>query len=409
MKYIDKHSDTKSVTTPLHLWEGLGVGLLLCFFSACTNVASDNSVAFTGPFLQYDSLWAHSGSYSEKVEIKYAKGLKVDYREDGIHVFISNPDPKARNSKTEEVVIPSPSGSLSTGEGGGRGHKRFICTTALQLGNFEVLGMEERIVGMNSLKNVFSPKIKQQLAEGKTVRVGKEGNFDLEAVIASKPDYIFVSASKYGGFESLKECGIPLISHHGYRETDPLGQAEWIKLIGLLTGETQRANAVFEDIESKYNAIKTKVAAAKAKRKTLPTILSGRQIRDGWYVMGGKSYMARIFADAGVDYIMKDIDEAGGTALDFESVYAKGINADYWQIDGTFDDEFTLNDLTTEDARYGDIKAYKDQHVLFCNFAKTPYRELGGLEPHRLLSDFVKAFYPEVLPNYTPKYYKLMK
>ena len=396
---MDKHSDKKKVTTPLPLWEGLGVGLLIALFlSACTNVATDNSVAFTGPFLQYDSLWAHSDSYSEKVEIKYAKGLKVDYREDGIHVFISNPDPKARNSKTEEVVLT-----------GKESQKRFICTTALQLGNFEVLGMEERIVGMNSLKNVFSPKIKQQLADGKTVRVGKEGNFDLEAVIASKPDYIFVSASKYGGFESLKECGIPLISHHGYRETDPLGQAEWIKLIGLLTGETRRANAVFEDMESKYNAIKAKVAAAKAKRKTLPTILSGRQIRDGWYVMGGKSYMARIFADAGVDYIMKDIDEAGGRALDFESVYAKGINADFWQIDGTFDDEFTLNDLTTEDARYGDIKAYKDQHVLFCNFAKTPYRELGGLEPHRLLSDFVKAFYPEVLPNYTPKYYKLMK
>ena len=410
MKYMDKHSDTKRVTTPLQLWEGRGVGLLLCIFSACTNVATDNSVAFTGPFLQYDSLWAHSGSYSEKVEIKYAKGLKVDYREDGIHVFISNPDPKARNSKTEEVVIPSPpSGSLSTGEGGGRGPKRFICTTALQLGNFEVLGMEERIVGMNSLKNVFSPKIKQQLADGKTVRVGKEGNFDLEAVIASKPDYIFVSASKYGGFESLKDCGIPLISHHGYRETHPLGQAEWIKLIGLLTGDTRRANAVFEDIESKYNAIKAKVAIVKSKKKELPTILSGRQIRDGWYVMGGKSYMARIFADAGVDYIMKDMDETGGTSLDFESVYAKGINADFWQIDGTFDDEFTLNDLTTEDARYGDIKAYKNQHVLFCNFAKTPYRELGGLEPHRLLSDFVKAFYPEVLPNYTPKYYKLMK
>ena len=386
-----------------------GLGGCVLFFSlfSCTNVATDNNVAFTGPFLQYDSLWAHSGTYSDKVEIKYAKGLKVDYREDGIHVFISNPDPKARNSKTEEVVIPS--GSLSSGEGIGRGHKRFICTTALQLGNFEVLGMEERIVGMNSLKNVFSPKIKQQLADGKTVRVGKEGNFDLEAVIASKPDYIFVSASKYGGFESLKECGIPLISHHGYRETDPLGQAEWIKLIGLLTGETRRANAVFEDIESKYNAIKAKVALVKAKKKNLPTILSGRQIRDGWYVMGGKSYMARIFADAGVDYIMKDMDETGGTALDFESVYAKGINADFWQIDGTFNDEFTLSDLTIEDARYGDIKAYKDQHVLFCNFAKTPYRELGGLEPHRLLSDFVKAFYPEVLPNYTPKYYKLMK
>ena len=391
-----KYSTAKNTIRKFPLG-GIG-GLFLCVLTACTNVATDNNVAFTGPFLQYDSLWAHSDSYSEKVEIKYAKGLKVDYREDGIHVFISNPDPKARNSKTEEVVLT-----------GKESQKRFICTTALQLGNFEVLGMEERIVGMNSLKNVFSPKIKQQLADGKTVRVGKEGNFDLEAVIASKPDYIFVSASKYGGFESLKECGIPLISHHGYRETHPLGQAEWIKLIGLLTGETRRANAVFEDIESKYNAIKAKVATIKAKKKELPTILSGRQIRDGWYVMGGKSYMARIFADAGVDYIMKDMDETGGTSLDFETVYAKGINADYWQIDGTFDDEFTLNDLTTEDARYGDIKAYKNQHVLFCNFAKTPYRELGGLEPHRLLSDFVKAFYPEVLPNYTPKYYKLMK
>lgn len=102
----------KSIIIPLAL-----MGVL----SACTNVANDNSVAFTGPFLQYDSLWAHSGTYSEKVEIKYAKGLKVDYREDGIHVFISNPDPKARNSKTEEVVIPSSSGSLPTEEGGGRG------------------------------------------------------------------------------------------------------------------------------------------------------------------------------------------------------------------------------------------------------------------------------------------------
>ena len=101
MKYIHKHSDTKRVTTPLHLWEGLGVGLFIALLFSCTNVATDNSVAFTGPFLQYDSLWAHSGSYSEKVEIKYAKGLKVDYREDGIHVFISTPDPKARNSKTE--------------------------------------------------------------------------------------------------------------------------------------------------------------------------------------------------------------------------------------------------------------------------------------------------------------------
>ena len=93
-----------------------------------------------------------------------------------------------------------------------------------------------------------------------------------------------MSASKHGGFEALKECGIPLISHHGYKETNPLGQAEWIKLVGLLTGETRRANAVFAEIESRYLALRDEVQAsiANGKQASLPTIISGRQLRDGW-------------------------------------------------------------------------------------------------------------------------------
>ena len=301
------------------------------------------------------------------------------------------------------------------GEGGGRGLGRggtssFICTTALQLGNFEILGLENRIVGINSLKNIFSQNILKQIANGTTQRVGREGNFDLEAIIAAKPDYIFVSASKYGGFEALKDCGIPLVPHHGYKETDPLGQAEWIKLVGLLTGQTQRANAVFDYIEKEYLQLKQRVAQATAKvGKEKPTVLSGRQLRDGWYVMGGKSYMAALFRDAGAEYIMSDLPNTGGTTLDFESVYARGINADFWQTDGSFDEVYTLDDLATEDARYRDIKAFKDERVLFCNLTKKPYRELAGVEPHIMLADFVKAFHPELLPAYTPKYYECLK
>lgn len=377
---------------------------ILCIFAAllltaCANVAETNTVAYSGPFLQYDSLWAQSDKYPDKIEIHYAKGLKVDYRADGVHVFITNP--AVKNSPVEEVVIK-----------GDATKKRFICTTALQLGNFEILGIENRIVGMNSLKNVFAPKILQQLADGTTVRVGKEGNFDLEAVIAAKPDYIFVSASKFGGFESLRECGIPLISHHGYKETDPLGQAEWIKLVGLLTGETRRANAIFSDIERKYKDISATVKALKTPGKKVPTILSGRQIRDGWYVMGGRSYMAKIFSDAGAKYVFADgptANATGGVTLDFEVAYARGIKADFWQTDGIFDGEYTLDVLQTEDPRYADIAAFKNKHVLFCNLSQTPYRELGALEPHRILADFVKALHPEVLPNYEPKYYKVIR
>ncbi len=348
-------------------------------------------------FQMTDSVLEHADEFSDTITIKYAKGLQVGYEQDGIHVKINNPDPQATHSKPEEIIIRQPS-------------KRFICTTALQLGNFEVLGLEDMIVGMNSLKNLFSPKMKEQMKNGQTVKIGKEGNFDLEAVIASKPDYIFVSASKHGGFEVLKECDIPIISHHGYKETDPLGQAEWVKLIGLLTGETKRANAVFDNIEKKYLKLKEETASMiSSKKEERPTVISGRQIRDGWYIVGGKSYMAQIFKDAGADYVMSDNPDSGGTTLDFESVYAKGINADFWQTDGSFDGEYTLQTLAAEDERYTTMDAYKNKKVIFCNLSETPYRELASVQPHLLLADFVKAFHQELLPNYQPRYYKLIK
>lgn len=353
-------------------------------------------------FSSQDSILAHADEYSDTIEIRYAKGLKVSYETDGIHVSISNPDPTAQHAKAEELVITQPA-------------HRFVVTTALQAGNFEVLGLEDRIVGMNSLKNLFSPRLKEQLGNGKTLQIGKEGDFDIESVIAMQPDFIFVSASKHGGFEALRDCNIPLISHHGYKETDPLGQAEWIKLIGLLTGETRRANAVFSDIEEKYNKLKEEAKNATPSTQgatstlTGRKIASGRQIRDGWYVVGGQSYMARIFADAGADYIMKDNEESGGTTMDFEAAYAKSVDADFWQIDGAYDGDFTLQTLAEEDARYTSMKAYKQQHVLFCNLSQTPYRELAGVQPHLVLADFVKAFHPDILPHYTPTFYHLIK
>lgn len=376
------------------------------FLSSCMSTYNTANVQTAGNAIssQYDSIRVIAENYSEKIEIKYAKGLKVDYREDGIHVSLSaiqgenEQDGKRTGGNLTNEFIIQP----------GK-HNRFICTTALQLGNFEVLGIEDKIVGINSLKNIFSERILKQIADGKTEKVGKEGIFDIEKVIALKPDYIFVSASKYGGFEALKECGIPLIPHHGYKETSPLGQAEWIKLVGLLTGETKRANAVFDHVEKEYLALKEKVQRLKESKAKLPTVLSGRQLRDGWYVMGGKSYMAQLFADAGAQYIMSDIEGTGGTTLDFESVYARGVNADYWQIDGSFDADYTLDALAIEDARYADIKAYKEQKVLFCNLTLTPYRELAGVSPHLMLADFVKAFHPELLPSYKPKFYDFIK
>ena len=126
------------------------------------------SLSFTA---QMDSVLAHADACSDTVTFRYARGLRLAYQPDGIHVYISNPDPSVADKQEEHLVVRQPA-------------RRFICTTALQLGNFEILGLEDRIVGINSLRNLFSPRIKEQMRSGATVRIGKEGNFEERVKLA---------------------------------------------------------------------------------------------------------------------------------------------------------------------------------------------------------------------------------
>ena len=91
--------------------------------------------------------------------------------------------------------------------------------------------------------------------------------------MSMNPDLILVSPFKRGGYETLKDVGIPLIPHLGYKETTPLGQAEWIKFIGLLLGVEKEGNERFAAIEKRYNELKELTADGKVKKR--PIVFSG--------------------------------------------------------------------------------------------------------------------------------------
>lgn len=87
-----------------------------------------------------------------------------------------------------------------------------------------------------------------------------------------------------------------------------------------------------------------------------------------WYIVGGKSYLARLFQDAGADYFMNNDDESGGFYVDYETVYAQGANADYWRVVNSYNGEFDYEVLKQTDARYTDFKAYKDKKLSIAIF-----------------------------------------
>ncbi|MBR1941313.1 MAG: ABC transporter substrate-binding protein [Bacteroidaceae bacterium] len=340
---------------------------------------------------------------------QYAEGFKVKYLNDGVRlVDIADPENESAQTYhfalvprgTKPTSVPSDYQVVETPV------RHVICMTTLQLSNFIALDATSYVTGITSTRHLFNEKMNEQLKNGQTSKIGIEGNFDTEVIINANPDVIFISPFKRGGYDALTETGLPLVPHLGYKELTPLGQAEWVKFIGMFIGMEKEANELFDGIAHRYNALKEQTAKATER----PVVLSG-EIRGGnWYAVGGQSFLAQVFRDAGADYFLKDDTNSGGMNLDFETVYSKAANAQYWRIMNSFDGTYTYDALKSSDVRYADFRAFKDKGVIYCNMSEVPYYETMPMQPDVLLEDFVAVFHPEMASTeYKPTYYHLLK
>ena len=344
---------------------------------------------------------------STTIEIRHAQGFTV--QDGGHYKLVDISDPTGENTARYQYAflnrgasaqgIPSEYTVIEVPV------RNVICMTTLQLSNFIKLDAQDRVAGMPSTRFLFDETMKQRLANGSTRRIGIEGEFDPEVVIALDPDVILISPFKRGGYDALANLDIPMIAFLGYKEYTPLGQAEWIKFTGMLLGEEEQANEKFNDLESRYNELKTLAASVEQR----PTVLSGELHSGNWYVVGGESYLAQLFRDAGADYFMKNNIETGGYYVDFETVYSQGANADYWRLVNSHNGPFDYETLEKSDARYTDFKALRDRKVIYCNLREKPFYEDTPVQPEVVLADLIRIFHPGLLPDHEPVFYDLLK
>ena len=341
------------------------------------------------------------------IDVKYATGFSVRDSADVRLVSVTTGSShKGKGSGYQFALVHSDDAAVPEGFTKVRVPiTNTICMTSLQLSNFTILDAHDVVKGLTGTKNLFNEDILARVKDGRIVKIGMEGNFDTEMVLAANPQVIFISPSKRGGYDAIKETGITLVPHLGYQELDPLGQAEWIKFIGMFIGKEQEANEVFAGIESRYNELKEKAS----KVSTRPTVTSGEMHYGNWHAVGGKNYLAQIFRDAGADYVIND-EETSGENLEFEKMYALAANADYWRILNSFPGEFSYEALKASEPRNELFKAFKERKVIYCNMKQQPYYEISPVQPDVLLKDFVAIFHPELVePDYKPKYYKLLR
>ncbi|WP_281644431.1 ABC transporter substrate-binding protein [Bacteroides zoogleoformans] len=338
----------------------------------------------------------------------YAKGYAVKYLPGDVRL-VDIHDPQKESSRTFHYALV-PKGTQPAGIPDDytvieTPVRRVICMTSLQLSNFIRLNACDCVAGITSTRHLFNKEMNERLKTGRTAKIGIEGNFDNEVIISLNPDVIFISPFKRGGYDAMRETGIPLVPHLGYKEMTPLGQAEWIKFIGMFIGREAEANNIFAGIAKRYAELKE--LAANVKKR--PVVFSG-EIRGGnWYAVGGKSFLAELFRDAGADYFLKDDPRSGGVTLDFETVYSQAESADFWRIVNSYDGTFSYDALKSLDPRYADFRAFREKSVVYCNMNEKPFYENMPMQPEVVLEDLIHAFHPDLLPHHVPTYYELLK
>lgn len=379
----------------------LSISLLVCVLVACKQqgkTASERS----------ENVVTEVSDSSKIIVPRYAEGFRVKYLQNGA-VLLEIEDPqKEKKTIYYYALIPKSAENVEVPEKYTRIQvpiKSMICMTSLQLSNVIALNACDKVVGITSTRHLFNPTMNKQLKSGKTAKIGIEGNFDNEVIMGLNPDVIFISPFKRGGYDAMKETGIPLVPHLGYKEMNPLGQAEWVKFISLFTGQEEEANKLFDKIAKRYSDLKKLVQNVKQR----PTVFSGELRGGNWYAVGGKSFLAQLFNDAGATYFLKDNQESGGVTLDFETVYSKADEADYWRIVNSYDGTFSYKALKAMDSRYADFKAFKDKAVIYCNMREVPFYENMPMEPQEVLADLIHIFHPELLPDHKPVFYSKLR
>ena len=406
----------------------------------------------------------------DTLELHYARGFRVRTLANGVRL-VDVADPQADEDRmpvsyhfalmpTDSAPVPSSYTPVPVPV------DRTIVMTMLQLSNFTALDALDVVRGITGTKNLFNKDVRARVDDGRIVKIGMEGNFDTELILAAQPEVIFISPFKRGGYDAIKETGITLIPHLGYKELHPLGQAEWVKFVGLFLGKEHEADSLFAQIEERYNGLKEKTQSLSAERgeagamkssgnetlpptggageglptggagkglptggageglptggageglptggagEGLPTVFSGEMHGGNWYAVGGRSALAQLFRDAGADYVIKD-GNTGGVNIEFEQLYAAAAEADYWRILNSYPGDFSYEALEASEPRNKLFRAFRERKVIYCNMKQTPYYELSPMQPDVLLADLIAIFHPALMPqDYQPTFYQLLR
>lgn len=286
--------------------------------------------------------------------------------------------------------------------------KRIVLLNASLVGYITELGAEEKIIGISSPEYIFSEKIQKRIEENKIQNIGNEQKYDIEKIIALKPDAVFTNyvASFENTYEILNKNGMQVIFVDEYQEENPLEKSKIIEVFGKLLGKEKEAKKIYTEVEKNYNSYKNLASTS----KEMPLVLTNEIYGNQWFVAGGNSALAYFIKDAAGLYIFGDNKESKSTPKSFEEVFAKSENADFWVNVGNHK---SRKELLQINPNYAKMRVYQKGKIYTISgrekASANDFFESGVVRADLVLKDYIKIFHPRLLPNDRLTYMKELK
>ena len=290
---------------------------------------------------------------------KYATGFRLQETDTGVVVEVFQP--------YQRVCVREPMRRIGT-------------MSTVQVGFLYALD------AMESLAAVCNPELIYTPVKGDEIDLGDSMKPSAERTLQAGLDVLLaVNYGQYDNLEAtrLEKLGVFTLYINEWQEHSPLARAEWIRVLGALTGKLHQADSIFDEVESKYLSLTREVSES-------VSIMSGNNFRGTWYVPSGKNYLAYLFKDAGAQYPFYDDERETSIPLTVEETLRYFHDADVWVGAGGN----SLAELAEMDEKHTWFKAYQEGRVYNWRKQRLPngannFWERGVVHPEEMLEDVI--------------------
>ncbi len=332
---------------------------------------------------------------------KYARLVSIDQKIGYKELIVKNP--KTLKVETRYALIPRNSKM-----------KRPSGMKVIEVPVQNMAALSTSFVGMldaiNSIETIKATTEEQYISNkallkgiraGKVLTAGYETGLTPDAVLKAKIPLIIFSGfgQPFPNEDKFTQLNVVCMANYDWEEMHPLGKAEWIKVFGALVCKDQEADTYFDQVEASYLKIKKEAQAIKTQKKVICGGLAG----DVWYAPAGKSFMAGIMKDAGMDYFYKNTEGTASLSLTFEQVFSDDQQCDIW-INA---EAPTLKKLFAMNPKFQHFHTVTKGKVYTYTHNSNYYWELSQVNPHWLLEDFMHIAKGETSAKY--HFYRQLK